>query len=672
MPGLFSTQNTKITRLLAIVVFAVSLALYLKTMCPTIYTMDNAELTVAAYTMGIAHPTGYPLFCLLGKLFTLAIPCGEVAYRINLMNALFGSLASVFLFLLLIQLGSRKTAAFVVSLMFAFSRLFWEISTSGEVYALNSMFIALNFLLIVRWIQARKNVNPGLPPPGPGQIAETDRALYPLAFFTGLALTNHLTSAFIIPGALAAVLWCDRGLFLRWRTLLRLVVLFAAPLSLYLYLPLRAHPSSAMIWDNIYLREGLWSWVSGKMYRGLMFTMPLSMVWGNLIKFLQSFLIQFPIYIAWLLPFGAILLRRRNAPALAVFGIVALVDIVYAVNYKITDIDSYYVPAMLGLAVLIAYGLTMILESFQYRKTARSIVACCLILLALCIGVGNYKIADKSNAYMIKDYADNMLRTVEPKALLVACGDSVFNSLLYDRIVHNGRTDLILVERNVLKTWRYGCKDYCAGIYLEQAAKQAPEIRLAYRDKKFTREQVKREEFLLAIINEAVKVRPVYITCIGNDYETHPILSRMEPYYQLVPEGITFRVLPKNRQFDKRRLALYNEAIWKRYRLDRIYDGSIQGGELEREIPTRYAVFHIRLGDVETDAGMYKQAANNYRKALTIDGRLIAARNGLALAQVGLGDMSGAMKEWRTVLELAPNNRTALHNLQVAQRHVER
>ena len=73
-------------------VFVVSLAIFALTAPHTIFLDDNAELITAGQTLGIAHPPGYPVYTLLGKLFSL-IPFESVAWRLNLFSALCGSLA---------------------------------------------------------------------------------------------------------------------------------------------------------------------------------------------------------------------------------------------------------------------------------------------------------------------------------------------------------------------------------------------------------------------------------------------------------------------------------------------------------------------------------------------------------------------------------------------------
>ena len=58
--------------------------IYLKTICPVVYLGDSGELTAAAYSLGIPHNSGYPLYCIIGKIFCL-IPIGNIGFRMNLM-----------------------------------------------------------------------------------------------------------------------------------------------------------------------------------------------------------------------------------------------------------------------------------------------------------------------------------------------------------------------------------------------------------------------------------------------------------------------------------------------------------------------------------------------------------------------------------------------------------
>jgi hypothetical protein len=95
-----------------------ALIVYILTLGPTVTGEDSGELVSAAYTLGIAHPPGYPLWCILGHLFTY-IPFGPVAWRVNLMSATFGSLTVFLVCLVGLKLTRNRIAAATGALTFA-------------------------------------------------------------------------------------------------------------------------------------------------------------------------------------------------------------------------------------------------------------------------------------------------------------------------------------------------------------------------------------------------------------------------------------------------------------------------------------------------------------------------------------------------------------------------
>ncbi|MHB8337799.1 MAG: protein O-mannosyl-transferase family [Ignavibacteriaceae bacterium] len=65
---------------------------YLTTLAPSVVEIDAGELATVQATLGIAHPTGYPLFTMLGYLFSL-IPFGfSKIYQLNLLTDVWCSL----------------------------------------------------------------------------------------------------------------------------------------------------------------------------------------------------------------------------------------------------------------------------------------------------------------------------------------------------------------------------------------------------------------------------------------------------------------------------------------------------------------------------------------------------------------------------------------------------
>jgi hypothetical protein len=76
---------------LAVLVALLLFGVYAAGAAPTIYVGDSGELVAAVATLGIPHPSGYPLYVLLGKLWTLAVPVGSIAYRMSLFSAATGA-----------------------------------------------------------------------------------------------------------------------------------------------------------------------------------------------------------------------------------------------------------------------------------------------------------------------------------------------------------------------------------------------------------------------------------------------------------------------------------------------------------------------------------------------------------------------------------------------------
>jgi asparagine N-glycosylation enzyme membrane subunit Stt3 len=141
---------------------ALALAVYAH-LAPTVMWYDMGEFATAAYVLGVAHNTGYPLLLLLGKLFTL-LPVGDVAYRVNLMSAVFGALTVLCAYLLVFDLTGRRSPAAVAALALAFSSTLWSNATWATSYDLNAVLTARLLLLAVRGLRQPNTGYSGLRP----------------------------------------------------------------------------------------------------------------------------------------------------------------------------------------------------------------------------------------------------------------------------------------------------------------------------------------------------------------------------------------------------------------------------------------------------------------------------------------------------------------------------
>ncbi len=113
--------------------FAAALALYVRTLATTLLLGDSAEFQVLAFTLGLAHGTGYPVYILLTKVFSLLVPMHTIAYRVNLFSAVCAALTLALVYLLARLLGGWRAAAVVGAAALGICRLFWWHAVIAEV-----------------------------------------------------------------------------------------------------------------------------------------------------------------------------------------------------------------------------------------------------------------------------------------------------------------------------------------------------------------------------------------------------------------------------------------------------------------------------------------------------------------------------------------------------------
>lgn len=135
--------------LAAFLLSAAALVFYIRTLIPTLLLGDGAEFQVLGHTLGLAHPTGYPVYLLMVKLVTLLAPVGDIAYRSNLSSAVYAVLTLGLLFLAARLLGAHPLAALAGPLALGASTFFWWHAVMAEVYTAATFMISLVLFLVL-------------------------------------------------------------------------------------------------------------------------------------------------------------------------------------------------------------------------------------------------------------------------------------------------------------------------------------------------------------------------------------------------------------------------------------------------------------------------------------------------------------------------------------------
>lgn len=194
-------QNDKIlNRIIAGIIFLISFVIYFKTIAPTTSFWDCGEFITCAYTLGIPHPPGAPLYLIVGRVFTLIPFVTDIGLRINTISAIASALSIMFTYLIIVHLvklwrGIPKSiedriilysSGIIGSLSLAFSDTVWFNAVEAEVYAISLFFTAIVVWLILVWNEKADNPN-------------SDRYLLLIAYCVGLAISVHLLNILALP-----------------------------------------------------------------------------------------------------------------------------------------------------------------------------------------------------------------------------------------------------------------------------------------------------------------------------------------------------------------------------------------------------------------------------------------------------------------------------------------
>ncbi len=435
----------------AALLFAVCLACYYVTLAPTITWkhdgVDSGDLVTAAYTLGVAHPPGYPLFTVLAKLATL-FPFSEVAYRVNLMSALVAASTVVVIYstILLLQPADIDGPSMVIiasssALLLGVSQTFWSQAIIAEVYALNALLLAFVILLVTLYRRRRDR-----------------RWLWLLGLAMGLALTNHLSALLFLPGTLLLVLRQGRP---KPATCLVTAVLFLIGLGTYVYLPLASVQNPPVNWGAPHTWSGFWWTVSGRIYREYVFGLPVSDLPARIASWLKMLAQQF----TWLgFALGIVGIwdlwekdRDWLGFSLISFGAV----VVYSLAYNTTDSYLYLIPTYLLFAVWMARGASFLVREIlqpwiterrdllKARSRLVGLLSSLILLLPILSLGANLAALDLSEDTDAHDYAVQVLSSTPSDAVIIADTDAHIFSLWYLRYVESTEPAEVVVAKGL-------------------------------------------------------------------------------------------------------------------------------------------------------------------------------------------------------------------------------
>jgi hypothetical protein len=333
-------------------VFIVTLAAYARTLLPGAVGGDAGELQYAGPLLALVHPTGQPLYLLLGYLWSHLIPVGSVAYRMNLLAAASGAAACAVVAATLVRLRGSIWVGLSGGLALGFGATFWSQAVIADKYAFGALLAALLCGLALRWEAERET-------PGSGRLLCATCLAY------GLCLLHHRSLFLLGPGLALLVLLVERGRLWRRprRTLICLGLALAPAVAGYaLFLPwAQSRGLSPLNWQPQTAAGWLDWWLERHILTGYALSFgasPSSSLVERLAFYAQTLWRDHTPVIPLVALIGAGTLLRRHRAAFIFLGLSFLLTAAFAANFRgnAQQFTIFYLPSFVVLIYTFGIG----------------------------------------------------------------------------------------------------------------------------------------------------------------------------------------------------------------------------------------------------------------------------------------------------------------------------
>lgn len=416
----------------------------------TVTDRDAGELSTAAFHLDVAHPTGFPLDMALFRLGAL-LPAGDVAFRMDLVVALWSALACALVAALTERLAGgvaapwRRLLALLAPVALACSATVLRASTAAEVYA-----SALGVSLVA--LAAREL--------GDASDAQRTRLTGLIAGVTLALHTSARPAAALVLVSLVARRWTGRPWTSRVRTLGVSAALGAAMLPLLAYIPLASLRNGPIDWNDPETLGALWRHLSAGSIRAA-YAHRMLVAWRvpedltRALRMLHDDLGAVVLASA----LGGCLLAARSALARLV-ALVGLIDLVYAVAVNPMGMSDrqtlFHAEACLALVAALPWARALSAERRGVRLGAGGMLVATLAFSAWRCDTTWTARADGWSSSELLGGA-GALGEVPPRALVLCGSDDFCGVALYAQKVEGERPDVTVLPRQHVAyawTWR--------------------------------------------------------------------------------------------------------------------------------------------------------------------------------------------------------------------------
>jgi len=573
---------------------------YIFTMPPSIWTGDSGEIATAAYVWGIAHPTGFPTYIILAKLFSYLLPWFEFAYRLNIFSALVGAATIGIVFLILQKLKIGLWPSLAAALSLAFGHTFWMHSGSIQVYSLTAFFFSLAILIFLHWLEKQQN-----------------KYLYLLAIIAGIGVGTHLTFLLFFPFALIFfVLKFLRGEIARIpvKHIAGCFCAFALSCSLvYSYIPLRAGQSPELNWSNPSTKTAFINYITQRDYSEKIGNRSFES-WTTMSQELKRiFFREFTWLGLIIVLLGAAIAFRKNRPFFYAGLAVIFLNILLLGNYGNNDdiiiLWRYFLPSYIIMAAFLGFAFDKALQRGRFLLKTR--VPFVIILPAI-IFSAHIKALDRHYNILIPETSRIIFNILPQGSIFILGGDTLTGATMYEQIALSQRKDITVISQPLFThPW--------------------------YKEKKKQEMESKGIQYS-GDLTAVIRLNPKY-----EAYSLPNDMGALNVDYKFFPQGIIYKMYPKNEKLDFLSLASKGQNFWQKQDLAFLKPKRVENEILSNEVVAFYTGGMNNLAAYLTNNKDVPGGIKYFKKSLEIRENKNALYN-LAGIYMALGERQAALE----------------------------
>jgi hypothetical protein len=490
---------------------------------------DSGEFLGSAAVQGVPHDPGFPLYSLITRLVYL-LPFGHTAWAINIVSAIFASLALVITYRLVTLITNDINAAIFSVLTLGTYEYFWFYAVVTQIHTLQVLLLVLFSYFLVLF--AKTNAI---------------KYLYFCAFIMGLGIAHSYTIIFVIPSLLILMYSLKKNiLFINF---LKALLFSLIGLFLYIYTIWASSSMPLINWGRIHdFNSFLFIFFRGDY--GLFSLGPQSLsipfVYSSFIYYFESLFIT-----SWyILPFAFLslwLLYKKNFIYILLFIIFILIgpffylllnQPIIAVSYK-ANVEQYLSYSFLYISIFAGLGLNLLITRYKKIQSQRLIILIISLLFFLIPFLNTFDDMKLETDGFVSTTMKFMLSEIPKNGVILTTGDDFYFPSLYWQYFKNYRRDITVINFTLSASW-----------YIQNLHRQHPELKFLTTPQKF----------YSYLCNDRADKGELFV---------YPWDAGFEVLFAhkctIIPYGLVDKVVPLKEVPNAERLKIFNDSVWDDY-----------------------------------------------------------------------------------------------------------